>query len=87
MVEEVVDETGDMIAAKAAGVPFEHKLLSLNDLLLGKADDKVRQARLPMFKSIGAAVQDITIAELAMEKAVERGLAIELPMEFLTKKV
>jgi alanine dehydrogenase len=87
MVEEVVEETGDMIAAKAAGVPFEHKLLSLNDLLLGKADDKVRQARLPMFKSIGAAVQDIAIAELAMEKAVERGLAIELPMEFLTKKV
>lgn len=82
MVEEVVEETGDMIAARAAGVAFDHKLVSLNDIMLGKADDRLRSARLPMFKSVGSALQDIVVAELAFERAVERGLATPLPIEF-----
>ena len=82
MPEEVIDETGDMIAARKAGVAFDHKIASLNDLMLGKIADRVQSARLPMFKSIGAGLQDIVIAELAFERAVEQGLATELPIEF-----
>ena len=74
MPEEVIEETGDMIAAKKAGVAFEHKIASLNELMLGKIADKVKAARIPMFKSIGAGIQDIVIAELAFERAIERGL-------------
>ena len=48
--------------------------MSLNDLMLGKLADAVKAARIPMFKSIGAGIQDIVIAELAFERAVERGL-------------
>ncbi len=40
MPEEVIDETGDMIAAKAAGIAFDHKIASLNDLMLGKLADQ-----------------------------------------------
>jgi len=82
MPEEVIDETGDMIAAKKAGVAFAHKVASLNDLMLGKLADRVKSARNPMFKSIGAGIQDIVVAELAFERAVEQGLATALPVEF-----
>ena len=86
MPGEVVDETGDMIAAKAAGVAFDHKIASLNDLMLGKLDAQVKSARLPMFKSIGAGLQDIVVAELAFERAVEQGLATALPIEFQIRR-
>ena len=86
MPEEVIDETGDMIAAKAAGIAFDHKIASLNDLMLGKLADRVKSARIPMFKSIGAGIQDIVIAELAFERAVERGLGTELPIEFQIRR-
>ncbi len=82
MPEEVIEETGDMIAARKAGVAFDHKIASLNDLMLGKLADKVKSARIPMFKSIGAGLQDIVVAELAFERAVEQGFATELPIEF-----
>ena len=82
MVHEVIDETGDFIAVKEqGGIAFEHKMMSLNDLVMGKFVDRVAAARHPMFKSVGAAVQDITVAEIAYAKAIERGLAVELPME------
>ena len=86
MPEEVIDETGDMIAARKAGIAFDHKIASLNDLMLGKLADKVKAARIPMFKSIGAGIQDIVIAELAFERAVERGLGTELPIEFQIRR-
>ena len=84
-LEEVVEETGDMLAAVSAGCAFDHKLLSLSDLIMGRAQARVDGARLPMFKSVGAAVQDIAIAELALEKACAAGLAVPLPIEFSTK--
>ena len=86
MVDEVVEETGDMIAAKAAGVAFDHKLASLNELMTGRIDDRVKAARLPMFKSVGSGLQDIVTAELAFERAIERGLATALPIEFQIRR-
>ena len=82
MIDEVVHETGDMLAAAQQKIPFEHKLLSLNQLM---SDKGLRQPRLPLFKSVGAALQDIVAAELALEKALAQGLAVELPIAFETK--
>ena len=84
--EEVINETGDMLAAKAAGVAFEHKIVSLNDLMTGAAADRLAAARRPMFKSIGAAIQDIVVAELVVNKAVAAGLAQPTPLGFLMKR-
>lgn len=86
-VEEVEEETGDMLAAKADGVAFQHKIISLNALLCGMADERAAAARLPMFKSVGAAIQDIAVAELALKKAVATGGAVRLPIGFLTKSM
>jgi ornithine cyclodeaminase/alanine dehydrogenase len=84
-VEEVLEETGDMLAAKAQGIAFEHKLLSLSEVVTGAAKARVAGARLPMFKSVGAGVQDVAVAELALERALASGLATELPIEFSRK--
>ena len=40
----------------------------------------------PMFKSIGAAIQDIVVAELVLNKAVAAGLAQATPLGFLMKQ-
>jgi ornithine cyclodeaminase/alanine dehydrogenase len=82
MVDEVVHETGDMIAAAQQKIAFDHKLLSLGQLM---SDTTPRTARIPLFKSVGAALQDIVTAELALEKAIAQGLAVDLPIAFETK--
>jgi ornithine cyclodeaminase/alanine dehydrogenase len=84
--EEVIEETGDMLAAKAAGVAFEHKIVSLNELMTGTAPEWVAGARRPMFKSVGAAIQDIVVAELVVGKALAAGTAQPTPLGFLMKQ-
>lgn len=86
-VEEVAHETGDMLAADAAGVDFTGKVASLNSLMTGELDARVAAARRRLFKSVGSALQDIVVAELAYERAVSRGLATPLPISFHTKRV
>jgi ornithine cyclodeaminase/alanine dehydrogenase len=82
MLEEVLHETGDMLAAKAAGIPVEGKAFSLNTLMAGELDAQVAAARAPMFKSVGGGMQDIVIAEMILEKAIAAGLARPLAMTF-----
>jgi len=83
--EEVIEETGDMLAARAAGVAFEHKIISLNELMTGTVSERVALARRPMFKSVGAAIQDIVVAELVVGKALAAGTAQPTPLGFLMK--
>ncbi len=87
MVHEVIEETGDFIDAKAAGIVFEHKMASLNDLIMGKLADRLASAKIPMYKSVGAAIQDITVAEIAYQRALERNLAVPLPMALVPRQV
>ena len=78
--DEVAHETGDMIAARAAGVAFEHKIVSLGDVVRGTR--AVRQARdnIVLFKSVGSGLQDIAVAELCFARARAAGVGVELPM-------
>jgi ornithine cyclodeaminase/alanine dehydrogenase len=86
-VHEVANETGDFLAARAAGVAFADKLASLNDLVAHKLDPRVAAARQPMYKSVGAAVQDVVIGEMAYRAAVERGLAAEIDARLEIKQL
>lgn len=83
MPDEVAHESGDMRAATAAGIAFEHKMRSLNALVRGEIETT---ARLPMFKSVGSALQDIVAAELIYERAIAAGLAVTLPIQFSYKQ-
>jgi alanine dehydrogenase len=81
-LDEVLDETGDMLAAHDAGVEFRHKSIALSDLLSGAAADRVDAARMPMFKSVGGGLQDVVVAGIVLDEARRRGLTTELPMRF-----
>jgi len=78
MPDEVVHDTGDMLAAGRAGVDFAAKLASLNDVVAGsferKPDDII------LYKSVGSALQDVVIAEMLLAQAHVRGMGTDLPV-------
>jgi alanine dehydrogenase len=82
---EVLGETGDLLAATQQGIDVRDRCFSLRELVSGEIDARVREARLPLFKSVGEGLQDIAVAELVWLKALEAGLDVELPMTFETK--
>lgn len=81
-LEEVLEETGDMIAASQAGLDIHHKAISLADLMSGACDERVRQATAPLYKSVGGGLQDVVVAELILKRALEAGLVTPLPIAF-----
>lgn len=85
MLEEVLEETGDMLAAHKAGIEFHDKSFSITDLMSGALAQQLAGAKARMFKSVGGGLQDIVVAELILTKALEAGLATPLPIAFETK--
>jgi len=83
--EEVQHGTGDFINARKAGVKFDGKVFDLPELVKGKIDAKVKAAGITMYRSAGTGLQDVVVAELALRRAVEKGLAVELPMQLFHK--
>lgn len=84
-VAEVVEQTGDMLEAARAGVPFEEKTRSLHELMSGALDERLAAAHRRMFKSLGGGLQDIVVAETILRRAHEQGLTTPLPTQFETK--
>jgi alanine dehydrogenase len=85
-LEEVLEETGDMIAAQSAGIDLHARCVSLNALMSGAVEAQRTAASISMFKSVGAGLQDVVVAELVLTKALAAGLATRLPISFLTKR-
>lgn len=86
VVSEVVEQTGDMLAAARAGVTFLDRTFSLHELLSGQLDNRLRRSRRRLFKSVGNGLQDVVVASLALRKALTAGLATPLPIAFETKR-
>ncbi|KAB1652865.1 ornithine cyclodeaminase family protein [Pseudoclavibacter chungangensis] len=83
--DEVVHGSGDMLAARAAGVDVEANTASLNDVLRGtRAVQRDRGIRI--YKSTGSGLQDIVVAEALVDLARERGIGIELPVGIVTTR-
>jgi ornithine cyclodeaminase/alanine dehydrogenase-like protein (mu-crystallin family) len=71
---EVASETGDMIAAATAGVDIASKLVSLEAVVREPLVVRRDPAAVVLYKSVGSARQDITVAELCLERARALGL-------------
>jgi ornithine cyclodeaminase/alanine dehydrogenase len=79
MVDEVANDTGDMLAARRAGIDFEASLVSLAAAIADPA--RIPQsAGLRLYKSVGAALQDLTIAGMCVTRARKVALGTELPV-------
>lgn len=84
--KEVTEETGCFIAATREGIDFHNKVFSLNQLMLGEADKALEGCRYRLYRSVGGPLQDIAVATLAYDLAVQNGLAVSLPMSFTSKQ-
>lgn len=87
VLDEVVDETGDMIAAAIAGVDVRAKSISLSAFIRGPEALPREAGSIAMFKSVGSGLQDVVVAELVLNKALDAGLVTELPIKFEHKHV
>lgn len=84
-VEEVVEQTGDMLEAARAGIAFSDKTFSLHQLLSGQLDERLTAVERPLFKSVGGGLQDVVVAEVVLRRARAAGLATPLPIVFEKK--
>ncbi|MDE2619921.1 MAG: ornithine cyclodeaminase family protein [Sphingomonadales bacterium] len=76
MPEEVLHETGDALAASAAGVDLAAKTVALGDLAGGRV---ARPEGIAIYKSVGSALQDIVIAEMILQRAQAASRFFEMP--------
>jgi ornithine cyclodeaminase/alanine dehydrogenase len=84
MPDEVKHATGDMIAARAAGIDIAGRTCGLEALIRG---ERRREAgTIALYKSVGSGLQDIVAADIAYREAVRRGLATPLPLELAMKR-
>lgn len=79
---EVLHDSGDMIAARAAGFDPDARTVSLHDLMAGTVTRPERG--IALYKSTGSGFQDIVLAELLYHQAREQGRGTPLPVGILT---
>jgi alanine dehydrogenase len=79
MGEEVAHDTGDMIEARKAGVDFDGRLTSLADVVGGRHPGRSAATQILLYKSVGAALQDLVVAALCLSRARELGLGTSIP--------
>ncbi len=80
MVDEVLHDTGDALAAKAAGVDLGSKTISLADLVAGRHPGRTSSDQILVYKSVGSAVQDIAVAAMCLAEARRLGRGVPLPV-------
>ncbi len=78
---EVAHDTGDMIAAAAAGIDVTGWLVSLSDLIAGRVPGRRGAGAdgVTVYKSVGSALQDVVVAGQLLATARQRGLGTPLP--------
>jgi alanine dehydrogenase len=82
VVDEVTGDTGDLLAARAAGVDVG-EIGSLADLVGGRHPGRTDAEHVVMYKSVGSALQDLAVATMCARGARRRGLGSVAP-DFIT---
>lgn len=81
MAEHALAETGDLIVPINDGLFGEdHIVGEFGDLVQGKFEGRTSDDELTFFKSVGNAVQDITVANYAVQQAAEQGIGQEIDL-------
>jgi ornithine cyclodeaminase/alanine dehydrogenase len=79
MVEEVAHDTGDMIMATKSGVDFAARLVALSDVVSGAHPGRTSGGQIMLYKSVGAAIQDLAVAAMCVERARAEGIGSSIP--------
>ena len=82
MVDEVTEDTGDLIAARKAGVDLAGKVVALADVVSGRVSGRPADDpdAVVIYKSVGSAAQDLAVAAMCVRRAAELSLGTELPV-------
>jgi ornithine cyclodeaminase/alanine dehydrogenase-like protein (mu-crystallin family) len=74
-------EAGDLIQPIQAGLIDEsHIHAEIGEIAAGTAEARASEEQITLFKSVGNAVQDLSAASRALDRAVQLGLGIEVPL-------
>lgn len=73
--EGVFGEAGDAVAAREVMTSEAHEL---SELVAGKVPGRGSADEITLFKSVGTGIQDIALAALIYQRAVERSVGIDL---------
>lgn len=84
MPEEVLHDTGDGLAAQAAGIDLAAKTVSLAQLASGQVPARESADQILLYKSVGSALQDVVIAEMLLRRARAAGRCSVLASTILT---
>jgi ornithine cyclodeaminase len=77
--ESALNESGDYLGAVAErGIGPDHILAELGEILIGGHPGRTSADELTLFKSLGLAVEDLAAAELAVRRARDLGLGVEV---------
>lgn len=82
-VDEVVNGSGDMIAARRSGIDVDSITVSLNAVLTGEQSVD-REYGIRIYKSTGSGLQDIVVAEALVDRARQRNIGTILPVGIVT---
>jgi ornithine cyclodeaminase len=73
-------EAGDLLAARAAGLLDEARTDELGAVIAGIAPGRRAADEITFFKSVGNAVQDLAVGQLALDAATRLGLGSEVEL-------
>jgi ornithine cyclodeaminase/alanine dehydrogenase-like protein (mu-crystallin family) len=79
-IEQARMEAGDLIQAFEGDESRWEKVREISQIVEGKMEGRKDAAEITLFKSIGIAAEDITIAARVYELACEKGLGRDVPM-------
>jgi alanine dehydrogenase len=77
--EQVRYESADLAAPVAEGLLEWGEVHGLDEVVAGKLKGRTSREDITLSKSLGVAIEDVALAVRAYEKALERGVGIELP--------
>lgn len=83
---ELLEQSGDCIAAAQAGIELGHKTHSLAQLIQQRLPVPVNRLDVNVFKSVGSALQDVAVAGAVLGAAIAAGHGIPLPIELSPKE-
>lgn len=73
-------EAGDLIQARAAGVLDAARVVEIGAIVAGLVPGRRDDAQITFFKSVGNAVQDVAVGQLALSEARRLGLGTEVAL-------
>ena len=73
-------EAGDLIQARDAGLLDATSIVELGEVLAGQAAGRSDAAQITFFKSVGNAVQDLAVGQIALAEARRLGLGVEVAL-------